>query len=332
MDLGHALFKHSAVYLCVSFHLIKGSDNLTKNNRKEFGASMDFNQIESAISTATGRDFHIDNQQHVGGGDINTAMKITGSGLTYFLKLNRAQLIGMFEAEAAGLHDMAQAGAVRVPEPVCSGVTGSQAFIVIEYLDISGRSRGSMSTFGEQLAQMHRHTCKQFGWHRNNTIGATPQINDWMEDWVSFWAEHRLGYQLELAARQGIGSIAINKGERLREKLGDFFQDYQPEASLLHGDLWSGNYGFVSSGEAVIFDPATYYGDREADLAMTELFGGFGGQFYAAYNTSWPLDKGYAVRKTLYNAYHILNHFNMFGGGYGSQAASMIERCLAEVS
>jgi len=298
---------------------------------------MDFHEIESAISAATGQAFHIDKQQHVGGGDINTAMKITGSGQAYFLKLNRAQLLDMFEAEAAGLQDLAKADAVRVPEPVCTGVTGSQAFIVIEYLDISGRSRGSMSTFGEQLAQMHRYSSdrfgpKQYGWHRDNTIGATPQINDWMDDWVSFWSEHRLGYQLELAARRGMGSSAIDKGQRLREKLAEFFQGYQPEASLLHGDLWSGNYGFIASGEAVIFDPATYYGDREADLAMTELFGGFGEQFYAAYNSRWPLDQGYAARKTLYNAYHILNHFNMFGGGYGSQAASMIERCLSEVS
>ncbi len=297
-----------------------------------FGALMNKQDIESAISAATGEVFVIDTQSHVGGGDINTAMKLSGVGhKDYFLKLNSASLLDMFEAEAAGLADMAAAGAVRVPEPVCTGVTDSQAFIVIEYLEMGGR--GSMSEFAEQLAQMHRHTYNQaqYGWHRDNTIGSTPQINDWMDNWIDFWSEHRLGYQLELASRRGIASSAINKGERLRERLSDFFTGYQPEASLLHGDLWSGNYGFVRSGEPVIYDPATYYGDREADLAMTELFGGFGGEFYAAYKASWPLDEGYAVRKTLYNAYHILNHFNMFGGGYGSQAESMMARCLAEV-
>lgn len=294
-------------------------------------------EIEAAISEATGQSFRLDKQHHVGGGDINTAMKISGrvsgsGSRDYFLKLNRAQLLDMFEAEAAGLRDMMKAGAVRVPEPVCTGITGSQAFIVMEYLDLGGRSRGSLSTFGEQLAQMHRHTSDQFGWHRDNTIGATPQINDWMDGWIEFWSEKRLGFQLELAASRGIGSSTISKGERVRENLAVLFADYQPEASLLHGDLWSGNYGFLSSGEAVIFDPATYYGDREADIAMTELFGGYGGEFYAAYNQSWPLDEGYAVRKNLYNSYHILNHYNLFGGGYGSQAESMLARLLSEVN
>lgn len=305
---------------------------------------MDLHEIESAISTVTGKPFHIEKQSYVGGGDINTAMKISGANQAqagqgqadqdYFLKLNSAQLLGMFEAEAAGLSEMAGVGAIRVPVPVCTGVAGSQAFIVMEYLQMGGR--GSMCAFAEQLAQMHRHRRDQsgpaqYGWHRENTIGSTPQINDWTQDWIRFWSEQRLGYQLELAASRGIGSTAINKGESLRERLAEFFTDYQPEPSLLHGDLWSGNYGFVSSGEAVIFDPATYFGDREADLAMTELFGGFGGEFYAGYNASWPLDVGYSVRKQLYNVYHILNHFNMFGGGYGAQAESMMGRLLAEL-
>jgi len=296
---------------------------------------MDYHEIEAAISTVTGKTFHIDKQSHVGGGDINTAMKISGAssnsvGKDYFLKLNSASLLDMFEAEAAGLSDLAAAEAIRVPAAVCTGISGSQAFIVMENLELGGR--GSMSMFGEQLAQMHRHTKDQYGWHRDNTIGSTPQINDWHDDWINFWAEHRLGYQLELAATRGMGSSAIKTGEKLQARLSDFFLGYQPDSSLLHGDLWSGNYGFLPNGEAVIFDPATYYGDREADLAMTELFGGFGGEFYAGYNASWALDEGYKIRKTLYNAYHILNHFNMFGGGYGSQAESMMGRLLAEVS
>ena len=291
---------------------------------------MDFHEIESAISAATGKTFFIENQCHVGGGDINTAMKISGSNKDYFLKLNSASLLDMFEAEAAGLSDMASAGAIRVPEPVCTGISGSQAFIVMEYLDLAGR--GSMSTFGEQLAEMHRHASERYGWHRDNTIGSTPQNNDWNDDWINFWVEHRLGYQLELAATRGIGSSVIKTGEKLQERLGDFFPGYQPEASLLHGDLWSGNYGFVRSGEAVIFDPATYYGDREADLAMTELFGGFGDLFYQSYRQSWALDPGYKTRKVLYNLYHILNHYNLFGGGYAGQAQSMIDRLLAELS
>jgi fructosamine-3-kinase len=141
----------------------------------------------------------------------------------------------------------------------------------------------------------------------------------------------RLGVQLRIASTRGVGMALLRKGERLRADLPAFFEGYTPAASLLHGDLWSGNYSYCSDGTPVLFDPAVYYGDREADLAMTELFGGFGRDFYDAYNETWPLDPGYAQRKTLYNLYHILNHFNLFGGGYADQAEAMIDRLLAEL-
>ena len=268
----------------------------------------------------------------VGGGDINAAWRIRTEQNAVFLKTGPATSYDMFLAEAEGLQELAQAAAVRVPRVLGCIVSGSEAVLALEWLDFEPADATSERLLGEQLAALHRHREERFGWHRDNTIGSTPQINDWKDNWINFWSEHRLGYQLELAAARGIGSAAIKTGEKLQERLGDYFQDYQPEASLLHGDLWSGNYGFLPNGEAVIFDPATYYGDREADMAMTELFGGFGGEFYAGYNASWPLDAGYKIRKTLYNAYHILNHFNMFGGGYGSQAESMMGRLLAEVS
>ena len=292
---------------------------------------MHWPDIEANISQATGQAFKINQHSHVGGGDINTALKISGSGHDYFLKLNRAQLLDMFDAEADGLRDLAAAHAIRVPQAICTGVSDSQAYIVLEYLPMGGSGRGVMSTFGEQLAQMHQHTSERFGWHRANTIGSTKQINTWCDDWLDFWAEHRLGFQLQLAQRHGLNTRIIQQGEKLQTHLDAFFTGYQPQASILHGDLWSGNYGIAATGEPVIFDPATYFGDREADLAMTELFGGFGGEFYAAYNAAWPLDAGYKVRKTFYNLYHILNHFNLFGGGYGSQAGSMIDRLLAEI-
>lgn len=291
---------------------------------------MNWKDIETSISRATGEAFVLDEHSHIGGGDINTAMKVTGQGRAYFLKTNRAQLIDMFEAEAEGLRDLAAARAVRVPRAICTGISGSQAYIVLEFLPMGGSGRSVMSRFGEQLAQMHRHTADRFGWQRANTIGSTPQINTWCDDWVEFWREHRLGFQLMLAKKHGLDSRTLKQGELLQQRLSDFFTDYQPQASILHGDLWSGNYGVLDNGEPVIFDPATYYGDREADLAMTELFGGFGSEFYAAYHATWPLDPGYKRRKSLYNLYHILNHFNLFGGGYASQAAGMIDRLLAE--
>lgn len=293
-------------------------------------ASMNWRDIEKAISEATGKTFKLDSKGGVGGGSINTAMKISGQGHEYFLKLNDAQKLFMFEAEADGLHELANAQALRVPLPVCAGVSDRQAFIVMEALDLGGGSEHGMVRLGEGLARMHRHTAAQFGWYRDNTIGSTPQPNNLTKDWLDFWRDQRLGYQLQLAARRGIGSRILQKGKRLQECLSIFFDGYSVTPSLLHGDLWSGNYGLTRDGEPVIFDPAVYYGDREADLAMTELFGGFSPAFYDAYESAWPLDAGYAQRKRLYNLYHILNHFNLFGGGYASQAEGMLDRLLAD--
>lgn len=292
---------------------------------------MHWQDIEQAIGTATGAAFRLDRQGAIGGGCINSAMRISGNGREYFIKFNDARLLDMFEAEADGLRELAAAQAVRVPAPICTGTSGSQAYIIMQYLELGGRAGATgMARFGEQLAQMHRYSKDQFGWQRDNTIGSTPQRNAWRTDWIVFWREQRLGYQLQLAAQRGIGSRTVQKGEKLAAHLDAFFSDYQPPASVLHGDLWSGNYGISTQGEAVIFDPAVYFGDRETDLAMTELFGGFGNEFYAAYNASWPLDAGYSTRKLLYNLYHILNHYNLFGGGYAAQADGMLDRLLAE--
>jgi protein-ribulosamine 3-kinase len=156
-------------------------------------------------------------------------------------------------------------------------------------------------------------------------------VNSPGENWVDFYREQRLQFQLELAERNGCGRQLSSRGEQLLAGLHVLFGDYSPEPSLLHGDLWSGNHAWTRAGEPAIFDPAVYYGDREADLAMTELFGGFSGGFYDAYENAWPIDPGYRVRKTLYNLYHILNHFNLFGGGYASQAQGMVDRLLAEI-
>ncbi len=292
---------------------------------------MDWQKIAVTISDTLGEPFEIERHSSMGGGCINSAYRIEGRGQVYFVKLNRAELLDMFIAEAEGLAELNKPGVIRVPKPVCYGTSSDQAFIVMEHLPFGGGRRDAMQVFGRQLAELHRFTADQFGWQRDNTIGATHQPNDRHDDWISFWQQARLGYQLKLAARQGGSHRMLDKGQQLLARVADFFTDYQPEPSLLHGDLWSGNYSILSTGEPVIFDPAVYYGDREADIAMTELFGGFGGDFYAAYNEAWPLDSGYNHRKTFYNLYHILNHFVMFGGGYGSQAEGMMDRLLSEV-
>jgi protein-ribulosamine 3-kinase len=286
-----------------------------------------WNTIEKQIATTTGRPFRVDRHSSVGGGCINSAYRIEGDGQRYFVKMNSADQLHMFEVEADGLYELANANAIRVPEPICFGIADNQAYLVMELLELGGSGR--QAELGCQLAALHRTTCDRFGWFRDNIIGATHQPNKQSSDWVDFWREQRLGFQLGLAARRGFGSAALRKGEELLDEFGQLFSNYSPPPSLLHGDLWGGNYAFTRDGDPVIFDPAVYYGDREADLAMTELFGGFGGDFYAAYEEAWPLDPGYAQRKMLYNLYHILNHYNLFGGGYGAQAEGMMDRLLS---
>lgn len=286
--------------------------------------------ISRTVAAASGLPFAISARHAAGGGCINAAWVIEGEGRRYFVKVNEAASLPMFEAEAEGLRELARAAAIRVPEPVCCGAAGGSAFLVLEHLSLGHGGTRAAARLGEQLACLHRVTAPQFGWRRANTIGATLQANDWTSDWLIFWRRHRLGFQLDLAARKGCPARLRDEGARLLETFPQLFQGYAPVPSLLHGDLWSGNAAYDESGMPVIFDPAVYYGDREADLAMTELFGGFPQDFYAAYRRNWPLDSGYAVRRTLYNLYHILNHFNLFGGGYAAQAESMIAALLAE--
>jgi protein-ribulosamine 3-kinase len=170
---------------------------------------------------------------------------------------------------------------------------------------------------------------ENYGFAHDNFIGSTPQPNGWANNWVEFLREKRFGFQLQLAKQNGHGGRLQDLGAALLEKLPAFFDGYTPQPSLLHGDLWGGNHAFLADGTPAIFDPAVYYGDREADIAMTELFGGYAGEFYAAYRAAWPLDDGYAVRRELYNLYHILNHANLFGSGYARQAEGMMQRLLA---
>ena len=286
--------------------------------------------IARAITQATGEIFRPEGRRGVSGGDINTAEVLEGGGGRYFVKLNDVARLAMFEAESEGLAEITNSKSVRVPQPICLGTHDSQAFLVLEYLDIVHSAGKSEELLGRQLATMHRSTTNEFGWRRDNTIGSTPQINTAEHDWLTFYREHRLRFQLELAARNSPGGKLLRRGEQLLERLPVFFANYKPLASLLHGDLWGGNHAALRDGTPVIFDPAVYYGDRETDIAMTELFGGYNPGFYAAYNDAWPLDAGYRVRKNLYNLYHVLNHFNLFGGGYGGQGERMIEMLLSE--
>ena len=265
-----------------------------------------------------------------GGGSINRSYRLTTlRGAVYLLKTNIQSALEMFEAEREGLEALRHADAIRVPEPIQTSIAGDISFLLLEHIEFGHKTAAAAQACGHALAALHRHLKPRFGWHRDNTIGSTPQINGWTEDWVVFVRDARLGYQLKLAAENGIDASIQAAGQRLLARLPGFFTDYTPVASLLHGDLWGGNWGATYGEVPVIFDPATYYGDRETDIAMTKLFGGFGTEFYAAYNEAWPLDVGFRRRCDLYNLYHILNHYNLFGGGYRHQAAELLGKLLA---
>jgi len=287
-------------------------------------------KISDHISSQTSSAFSITDRQSVSGGSINSAYKLIGHNKTYFVKCNSDKQLDMFKAEAAGLNEIAQTNAIKVPQPVCCGVAEQSAYIVLEFIDLRSGNGLAATELGQQLAVMHRQSAPSFGWQYDNTIGSTAQINHHEKNWITFWRDHRLGYQLQLASENGCGQQISKKGDKLLECFPALFGHYKPEPSLLHGDLWSGNYAYDRDGTPVIFDPAVYYGDRETDIAMTELFGGFPQPFYQAYNEAWPLDEGYNVRKTLYNLYHILNHFNLLGGGYLSQSEAMMDKIISE--
>ena len=289
--------------------------------------------IAQRIVIALGVPFEIHHIQPISGGDINSAYKLSGQisdvphahpPHTYFLKINHADRIAMFDAEAEALRHLQGTHTIRVPTPICTGTAEAISYLVLEFLDL-GPSIPSRE-FGRQLARLHQVPGSlRFGWTHDNTIGLTPQINPWTQDWAEFWQVHRIGVQLDLAKQKG---AHFKQGDRLLAAIPRLLADHKPTPSLVHGDLWSGNAGITLSGEPVMFDPALYWGDREVDLAMTELFGGFSPEFYAGYSEIYPTGSGYPSRKNLYNLYHILNHFNLFGGSYAGQADRMIDSLL----
>ena len=290
----------------------------------------DWETIASAIETATNQPFRLTNHTAIGGGWINQTYHIDGqNGRRYFVKLNSADKVAMFSTEVAGLSEIAATQTIRVPQPIAHGVAGKRGFLVLEHLDLT--SHGDAPLLGKQLAALHSVHSAQFGFAQDNFIGKTPQQNNWSDDWVDFLRERRLKFQLQLASVNGYGDQLDDLGMKLLGELPAFFDGYSPQPSLLHGDLWGGNHAYLPDGTPAIFDPAAYYGDREADLAMAELFGGYSADFYTAYRAAYPLHQGYALRRDLYNLYHILNHANMFGGGYVRQAEGMMRSLLSKI-
>jgi protein-ribulosamine 3-kinase len=267
----------------------------------------------------------------VGGGSIATSFRIANDERACFVKTAPGESLDRFAAEAEGLSALRDARALRVPDVLAVGTVDRHAFLALEWIDFGQTSRAADAELGERLAWQHRVSAHAFGWHRDNVIGATPQANGWLDDWLLFWRLRRLEPQIELAQKRGAPRRTLDRALRLVAAMAAFFTSHRPVPSLLHGDLWGGNWAVDRTGRPLLFDPAVYFGDRETDIAMTRLFGGFGPAFYSAYHATWPLDAAAGYRRDLYNLYHVLNHYNLFGRGYLAQAEGMIERLLAEL-
>ncbi|GAA5178805.1 fructosamine kinase family protein [Niveibacterium umoris] len=279
--------------------------------------------IEAAIRASTGSRFRISAHQTVSGGSAHQHWSLRGSGAQYFVKTGPTASHAAFAAEIDGLNALASSGVVRTPAVIAAGETPDAAFLILEHLDLRPMRREDGARCATALAALHAIQGTQYGWPRDNYIGASPQSNTPHDDWPTFFAQRRLAPQLAAAARHGHRGELQTHGARVIEKISAFFLDHRAPPSLLHGDLWSGNFAVLDSGEPVLFDPAVHYGDREADFAMSELFGGLPESFYAGYRAAAPLADGYAQRRTLYNFYHVLNHLNLFGPSYWRQAERM---------
>jgi protein-ribulosamine 3-kinase len=265
----------------------------------------------------------------VSGGCIADSQKLEmNSGKLFFLKLALRGKPGMFESEAQGLEELRKAAAVSVPEVIAKDTD----FLLLEWIE-EGKvnTDSSMEKLGFQFAELHRFRGKKFGYLQNNILGDSPQINipssTGSENWVTFYAENRLNFQAELAEKNGYATPEMRfLLDLLIMKIPDLLSGTEEKPSLLHGDLWCGNYLVDVSGKPWLIDPAVYYGHREADLAMTSLFGGFSETFYSAYKSAFPLSPDYAVREPLYQLYHLLNHLNLFGTSYYQQVLSILKR------
>jgi fructosamine-3-kinase len=267
-------------------------------------------------------------ERRIAGGSIHEAYAWRTQSGRFFVKVAPPTGIGALESEADGLAVLSTARALRVPGVIGYGTTENAAFLALEWIERGKSDARCEERLGTQLAALHALSAQRYGYERDNFIGATPQANAWSANWAEFFRERRLRPQLALAAQRDFGVLLAALAAPLLAAVPALLRNHAPRASLLHGDLWGGNWFASSDGAAVIFDPAVYYGDREADLAMTRLFGGFGPEFYRAYCATAPLPPQWELRAELYNLYHVLNHANLFGGAYAGQARAMIERLL----
>ncbi|MBV2263144.1 MAG: fructosamine kinase family protein [Thauera sp.] len=290
--------------------------------------------VEAALRGTLGEYLRIISAAPVSGGSIHTALRLEDAGGTcFFAKLAPAAEAPMFEAEADGLAAIAASSSLRTPAVIACGADAAHAFLVLEWLELQPlTSAADGARFAEALAALHRNVGEHFGWPRDNFIGRTPQANAERDNWAHFFVEQRLRPQFARARAQGFDIELQRQADRLLDRVPALFLDYRPAESLLHGDLWHGNAAVLADGTPVVFDPAVHRGDRESDLAMSELFGGFPAAFYAAYRRAWPLHEDYEQRKPLYSLYHLLNHLNLFGRAYLRESLRLATRLNEELA
>ena len=284
-------------------------------------------QVQQLITNTTNKPFIVKKQWPISGGDVNQAFGISDGENCYFVKLNQQSAYDMFVQEAKGLAALAECKALVVPKVIGYGSAQSMSYLVLEHLYFAKRCNEIV--FAKALANLHlksanSHVSQTFGFEEDNFIGRTLQINTWHDNWGAFFTQCRLKSQLDILRKQGKNAKWMDDLERNFAKVSDILTAHKPQASLLHGDLWQGNYDTLADGRSTLFDPAVYYGDSEADLAMMTLFGRPSDEFFDTYQQIKPIPSGFELRRTIYNLYHILNHANLFGDSYLYQAESMV--------
>lgn len=263
----------------------------------------------------------------VSGGCISNAYKITlDDKRNLFLKINHSHPADMFRKEANGLKELLKSSVINIPKVIAV----DDSFILLEYMEASAKQRNFFEDFGRSFAQMHKFSSDSFGFYEDNYIGSTKQINipgeNEKNNWTSFYFNKRIFFQFKLAEKNGYVTDDLRKGiSFLEDNIEKILSGSEEPPSILHGDLWGGNYMVNENGNVCLIDPAVYYGHREADLAMTKLFGGFSESFYTSYNETYPLKEGYNFRENIYKLYHVLNHLNLFGSSYYLQSISLIK-------
>jgi len=280
-------------------------------------------QEQLKIMLPTGQRYSL---EPVTGGDSHQSFRVSGgSHDELFLKANTLGFAACLASEHQSLQQLRLLGRKDYPKPVAFIESEKYALLLMSFQHYTRVSERDGVALARALAAQHHEKHERFGWQFDNYIGLTPQENKWSSSWVDFFRAHRLKPQLEMAIRNDLNNRLIQKIQQLAKSLEDYIDDKLVFPSLLHGDLWAGNVAFdLKKQTAAFFEPAPYYGDREVDIAMTHLFGGFPTSFYDAYHEAFPLESGHQARKFIYNLYHALNHFNLFGRAY----ESLIDNCL----